>query len=192
MSSCSRRPRASRCRPSPRCRSRSGTAARAASCCSSAAQCGRIIWIPEATCRWCGSDEYTWERGEGKGEIYSWSSAWRPVSPAFSVPYVAVIVSLDEGYRILSNLVGCEVDDAARRHARRGRVPAVRGWHHAAAVRARRACRGAVGRSGSLSPARCRSAGCGRPDGGRASRERPTACPRVATRSRSLARGTSS
>jgi uncharacterized OB-fold protein len=34
------------------------------------------------------------------------------VSPAFSVPYVAVIVSLDEGYRILSNLVGCEVDDA--------------------------------------------------------------------------------
>ena len=74
--------------------------------------CGRIIWIPEATCRWCGSTESTWERGEGKGEIYSWSTAWRPVSPAFSVPYVAVIVSLHEGYRILSNLVACEVDDA--------------------------------------------------------------------------------
>ena len=73
--------------------------------------CGRIIWIPEAKCRWCGSEEYTWERGGGKGEIYSWSTAWRPVSPAFEVPYVAVIVGLDEGYRILSNLVECEVDD---------------------------------------------------------------------------------
>lgn len=74
--------------------------------------CGRIIWIPEAKCRWCGAEESTWERSAGKGEIYSWSTAWRPVSPEFSVPYVAVIVSLDEGYRILSNLVGCEVDDA--------------------------------------------------------------------------------
>ena len=62
--------------------------------------CGRIIWIPEATCRWCDASEYTWERGEGMGEIYSWSTAWRPVSQEFSVPYVAVIVSLDEGYRI--------------------------------------------------------------------------------------------
>jgi uncharacterized OB-fold protein len=73
--------------------------------------CGRIIWIPEATCRWCGSDEHTWERGAGKGEVYSWSVAYRPVSPAFHAPYAAVIVALDEGYRILSNLVGCEVDD---------------------------------------------------------------------------------
>ena len=73
--------------------------------------CGRIIWIPEAKCRWCGSEEYTWERGGGKGEIYSWSTARRPVSPAFEVPYIAVIVGLDEGYRMLSNLVECAVDD---------------------------------------------------------------------------------
>jgi uncharacterized OB-fold protein len=73
--------------------------------------CGRIIWIPEATCRWCGSDEYTWERGEGRGEVYSWSVVYRPVSPAYHAPYAAVIVALDEGYRILSNLVGCDVDD---------------------------------------------------------------------------------
>jgi len=73
--------------------------------------CGRIIWIPEAACRWCGSDEYTWERGAGRGEVYSWSVAYRPVSPAYHAPYAAVIVALDEGYRILSNLVGCDVDE---------------------------------------------------------------------------------
>jgi uncharacterized protein len=73
--------------------------------------CGRIIWIPDAKCRWCGSDEYTWERGAGRGEVYSWSVAHRTVSPAFHAPYAAVIVALDEGYRILSNLVGCEADD---------------------------------------------------------------------------------
>jgi uncharacterized OB-fold protein len=74
--------------------------------------CGRIIWIPEATCRWCGASDYVWERGEGKGDVYAWSTVSRPVSPAFTIPYVAVIVGLDEGYRILSNLVGCAPDDA--------------------------------------------------------------------------------
>jgi uncharacterized OB-fold protein len=30
--------------------------------------------------------------------------------PSFAVPYVAIIVTMDEGWQILSNLVGCEHD----------------------------------------------------------------------------------
>ncbi len=35
---------------------------------------------------------------------------WRPVTPAFEVPYVPVIVDMEEGWRMLADLVGCEHD----------------------------------------------------------------------------------
>ena len=40
----------------------------------------------------------------GLGEVYSWTTVWRPQTPAFSVPYVAVIVELDEGFWLLANM----------------------------------------------------------------------------------------
>ena len=52
----------------------------------------------------------TWEKSAGTGEIYSWTTVWRPQMPSFEVPYVAIIVDMDEGWQILSNLVGCEHD----------------------------------------------------------------------------------
>ena len=36
---------------------------------------------------------------------------WRPQTPAFTVPYTAIIVDVDEGWQMLSNLVDCD-DDA--------------------------------------------------------------------------------
>jgi hypothetical protein len=36
---------------------------------------------------------------------------WRPQTPAFVVPYVPIIVDLDEGWDLLSNLIGCESDE---------------------------------------------------------------------------------
>jgi hypothetical protein len=36
---------------------------------------------------------------------------WRPQTPAFVVPYVPIIVDLDEGWDLLSNLIGCEFDE---------------------------------------------------------------------------------
>jgi uncharacterized OB-fold protein len=32
----------------------------------------------------------------------------RPQTPAFATPYVAAIVELDEGFQMVSNIVGCE------------------------------------------------------------------------------------
>ena len=57
-----------------------------------------------------------WERSAGTGAVYSWTTVWRPQTPAFTVPYLPVIVDVDEGWQMLSNLVGCEhdaVDDRA-------------------------------------------------------------------------------
>jgi uncharacterized protein len=74
--------------------------------------CSRPIFIPAEVCRWCGSGELEWQQSAGEGSIYSWTVAWRPQGPSFQTPYVAIIVDMDEGYQMLSNLIGCEPDDA--------------------------------------------------------------------------------
>jgi uncharacterized OB-fold protein len=73
--------------------------------------CGGATWSPAVMCSHCWSTNLTWEASKGEGEVYSWTSIWRPQTPAFEVPYVAIVVRMDEGYDFLSNIVGCEVDD---------------------------------------------------------------------------------
>ena len=73
--------------------------------------CGSALFDPSLMCRVCGSDHLGWERSEGAGSLYSWSTVWRPQAPAFSVPYVVAVVELDEGYHMITNLIGCRVED---------------------------------------------------------------------------------
>ena len=54
--------------------------------------------------------EMEWQRSAGEGSVYSWTVAWRPQGPSFQTPYVPIIVDMDEGWQLLSNLVGCEHD----------------------------------------------------------------------------------
>ena len=54
------------------------------------------------------SRDLSWERSEGTGAVYSWTTIWRPQTPDFTVPYAAVIVDMDEGWQTLSNVIGCE------------------------------------------------------------------------------------
>ena len=72
--------------------------------------CGGATHTPAALCSHCSSRDLSWERSSGTGSVYSWTTVWRPQTPAFEVPYTAVIVEMDEGWHILSNLVGCEHD----------------------------------------------------------------------------------
>ena len=59
----------------------------------------------------CLSPDLDWLRSEGKGTVYSWTIVWRPQTPAFEVPYAVAIVSMAEGYQILSSLVDLDTDD---------------------------------------------------------------------------------
>ena len=74
-------------------------------------ECGRATHTPAYICAHCNAPALTWERSAGTGTIYSWTTVWRPQVPAFHVPYVAIIVDVDEGWQVLSNLIGCAVDD---------------------------------------------------------------------------------
>ena len=79
--------------------------------------CGRAIFNPSPVCRWCNGRELAWEPSDGVGSVYSWSVVWRPQAPAFVTPYVPAILDLDEGYQMVSAIIGCEpeeVHDAMR------------------------------------------------------------------------------
>jgi uncharacterized OB-fold protein len=48
-------------------------------------------------------------RASGRGSLYSYVISHR-AAPGFEVPYVIAVVQLDEGPRLLSNLVGVPPD----------------------------------------------------------------------------------
>ena len=72
--------------------------------------CGGATHTPAVMCAVCTSSDLGWEVSSGLGEVYSWTTVWRPSSPAFEVPYVPVIVAMEEGWHVLADLVGCEHD----------------------------------------------------------------------------------
>lgn len=75
------------------------------------AACGLANFPPSEYCRQCLSGELSWEPGSGRGEIYSWTVVHRPVTAEFDPPYAPAIVTLDEGYQMLTNVVGVATAD---------------------------------------------------------------------------------
>ena len=70
------------------------------------AQCGTANFGPGLRCRACQAAALEWRGSAGLGEVYSWTVVWRPQTPAFDVPYAPAIIRLDEGYDMVSALVG--------------------------------------------------------------------------------------
>lgn len=74
------------------------------------ARCDRPNFPPSEHCRHCTSFEQVWESSSGRGRLYSWTVVHRPVTPAFVAPYAPAIVTLDEGYQMITTIVGVGVD----------------------------------------------------------------------------------
>ncbi len=73
--------------------------------------CGHPIWYPRAWCPVCGSDSVTWTEMSGRGTVYACTvirKARGPWAPA--APYVGAYVELDEGPRLLTNVVTDDPD----------------------------------------------------------------------------------
>lgn len=80
-------------------------------------RCGHHIHWPRPVCRWCLSMELSPARMSGAGVVYSYTVARQAFHPWFSdkLPYVIAIVELveEQGLRMVSNLIDCEVDAPA-------------------------------------------------------------------------------
>lgn len=76
--------------------------------------CDRLQFYPRAMCATCLSDSLEWIEASGKGQLYSHTTVHRALMPGFedAVPYVVALVELDEGVRLLCQLVNCEPEEA--------------------------------------------------------------------------------
>lgn len=72
--------------------------------------CRRFHFYPRSFCPHCDGRELEWCAASGDGSIYSFAVVCQPLEKPFAslVPYVIVIVELDEGVRILSHLTGTD------------------------------------------------------------------------------------
>ncbi len=76
--------------------------------------CGAMRFPARAICSRCLSRDVAWAPVSGCGTVFSFAIMHQAVHPGFAaeVPYAVVVIELEEGPRLLSNLVDCPVGDA--------------------------------------------------------------------------------
>jgi uncharacterized OB-fold protein len=74
--------------------------------------CAKHFFYPRALCPSCHSAAVEWVNVSGRGSVYSFTIARRPAGPAFKaeVPYIVALVELEEGPRLMTNIVTDDVD----------------------------------------------------------------------------------
>ena len=72
--------------------------------------CGEAHYYPRPFCPRCGGTSVSWEQASGDATLYTWSVVHQNDLPPFrdKVPYVAAVVDLAEGPRMMTNVVGAD------------------------------------------------------------------------------------
>ena len=76
--------------------------------------CDEVVFTPRRHCPSCGSRELEWKVSRGEGTVYTYSVIRKNRMPGFADlgAYSVAYIDLDEGFRMLSGIVG--VDDPNR------------------------------------------------------------------------------
>lgn len=72
--------------------------------------CHTYVFRPQYACTRCTSTELRWVEASGHGVLNSFSVVRRPAYPDLPQVYVVVVVEMEEGWSMMSNLVGCDVE----------------------------------------------------------------------------------
>ena len=75
--------------------------------------CAALRHPARPMCPHCQSLEWDTVDASGRGKLYSFVMPQHPVYPWFDYPYVGALVELEEGVRLVSNLVDCSPEEAA-------------------------------------------------------------------------------
>jgi len=72
--------------------------------------CGDKRYYPRALCTSCMSSSIEWVKCSGRGKVYTFTATYQNQAPGFreSLPYIMAYVELDEGVKMLTNLVDCQ------------------------------------------------------------------------------------
>lgn len=68
--------------------------------------CGEIYFPPRPFCPACGSRNIEIMEASGRGRLYSYTISHLP-TPGYEPPFIVAIVILEEGVKMLTNIVDC-------------------------------------------------------------------------------------
>ena len=70
--------------------------------------CGALHFMPRYLCPACWSDQLEWVEAKGTGSVHSFTIIRRAPMAAFAprAPYVLALIDLDEGPRMMANVLG--------------------------------------------------------------------------------------
>ena len=76
-------------------------------------QCDRFFFYPRELCPTCLSDNLEWASVSGRGRVHAFTIVYQPNDPRFNeeAPYVYAVIQLDEGARMISNVIDIEPHD---------------------------------------------------------------------------------
>jgi len=79
------------------------------------ARCGALRFPPREVCTACLATVVTWQEVSGRGEVFSYNVMHQVYHPGFAaeVPYAVVVVKLEEGPKITSNVIDCPPGELA-------------------------------------------------------------------------------
>jgi hypothetical protein len=71
--------------------------------------CKKPIFYPKLFCPYCLSPNLEWTKATGRGKVYSYTvvHSYGPTEFSEDTPYVVAVIDLQEGVRMMSNVVGC-------------------------------------------------------------------------------------
>jgi len=77
--------------------------------------CRQAFFYPRVICPKCHSRDVSWVQATGKGKLHSFGIGYQSFNKAFKMPppYVLAMVELDEGPRMMTNLVNVVADPVA-------------------------------------------------------------------------------
>jgi uncharacterized OB-fold protein len=74
--------------------------------------CGEVIFFPKQICPNCMGRNLGWKESSGRGRIFTFSVtyAYAPLEFAQDTPYALAVVQLEEGFRMMTNIVECDLE----------------------------------------------------------------------------------
>lgn len=73
--------------------------------------CQQAFYYPRLWCPSCFNQDLSWQAMSGRGTVYSYSVIYQSPLPSYQadLPYVLAIIELDEGPRMMANVLNCDI-----------------------------------------------------------------------------------
>ena len=69
--------------------------------------CHAVQFYPRVLCAMCSERDMVWINASGRGNVASFTIVRRALTEGYEAPYVVALIDLEEGPRMMSNIVDC-------------------------------------------------------------------------------------